>query len=447
MNVVWFKRDLRTENHIPLAEAARYGEVLPLYAAEPSFWGTGCLSARHLQFVRESLEDMQLSFEKMGSSLYTFIGEIEDALEEMYETCGDFSLYAYVGSRSAADVSKHERVRDWMTDRGLAFHEYEEYDAPGKNAKQRWEAFCGSEAARMPSRLSIPEKVPDRFFSGSEKLKSLPVKGSPIKFGQQGGETQALETIETFLNERAASYLENRSNPLQSTISSSRLSPYLAWGNISLRTILQKTSIKIENCDNLFPVEQLAAFMDQLKARWKLMENEVEAISELCLHDERPPLFDKWHAGETGIPFADACMKCLHKTGWLPAKYRGMLASFGIAVLELDHAACSEALASLFLDYEPSIHTEQMKKVSSKAVNPVKIGKAEDPDGVFIKRYLPVLERVPAKYIHEPWNYPGFFQLDYQAPVIDLKKAVKPAKKGTERKNKPSDSEQLSFDL
>ncbi|WP_051865730.1 FAD-binding domain-containing protein [Metabacillus indicus] len=447
MNVVWFKRDLRTEDHTPLAKAARFGEVLPLYAAEPSVWGTGSMSARHFQFVRESLEDMQYSFEKMGGSLYTFTGEIEDALEAIYEMCSDFSLHAYRESRSEAEVQKHTRVREWMTDRGLAFHEYEEYGAPGKNAKQRWEAFVRSEGARMPSRLFMPEKVPDRFYSGSEKLKSLPVKGSPIKFGQQGGEVQALETLDTFLNERAASYLENRSNPLQSTISSSRLSPYLAWGNISLRTVVQKTSIKIENCDNLFPVEQLTAFMDQLKARWKLMDSGVEAISELCLHDERPPLFDKWHAGETGIPFADACMKCLHKTGWLPAKYRGMLASFGIAVLKLDPAACSAALASLFLDYEPAIHSGQMKKVASKVVNPVKTGKTEDPDGVFIRRYLPVLEHVPAKYIHEPWNYPGFFQMDYQAPVIDLKKAIKPAKKGTERKNKPSDSEQLSFDL
>lgn len=158
MNVVWFKRDLRTEDHIPLAEAARFGEVLPLYAAEPSVWKTGGLSARHFQFVRESLEDMQLSFEKMGGRLYTFNGEIEDALEAIYETCGDFSLHVYSESHSAAEMGKHARVRDWMTDRGLAFYEYEEYGAAGKNAKQRWEAFVRSEAARMPSRLFMPER-------------------------------------------------------------------------------------------------------------------------------------------------------------------------------------------------------------------------------------------------------------------------------------------------
>nr|WP_263596926.1 FAD-binding domain-containing protein [Metabacillus idriensis] len=166
---------------------------------------------------------------------------------------------------------------------------------------------------------------------------------------------------------------------------------------------------------------------------------------------KKDDLFLRWFNGETGIPMIDAAMNCLHKTGWIPSKYRGVLVSFAVNTLSLNVQMCSDALASLFLDYEPVIHVHQIHKMSQKVQDPVKIGKKEDSDGVFIKRYLPSLSNVPSKHIHEPWHYPGFFHLDYQAPAVDVKKANQAARKsrsGTAaRSAKASDHEQLKFDL
>ncbi|MDR0139391.1 FAD-binding domain-containing protein [Metabacillus idriensis] len=451
MNVVWFKRDLRIADHKPLADAALYGEVLPLYAAEPSIWSEEDYSARHFQFVRESLEDLQSALEDRGGRLFTHIGEMEEALSAVFKTYGPFTLYAHEEKTGRAAHERNERVREWMNERGLTFLEYPINEKnSGRTFQDRWNLFCQSEPFESPGQIRVPADSPISFHIGAEKLKTFAVSGEPIRFGQQGGEQQAVETLETFLQERFHSYKENGSNLLQSTVSSSRLSPYLAWGNISFRKVVQKTSIKIENCDNLFLVKQLTSFQERLKERCKLMEQ------ENVLESERNPLkkdelFLRWFNGETGIPMIDAAMNCLHKTGWIPSKYRGVLVSFAVNTLSLNVQMCADALASLFLDYEPIIHVHQIQKMSQKVQDPVKIGKKEDSDGVFIKRYLPSLSNVPAKHIHEPWHYPGFFHLDYQAPIVDVKKANQAARKsrsGTAaRSATASDHEQLKFDL
>ncbi|WP_180850446.1 FAD-binding domain-containing protein [Bacillus sp. UMB0893] len=454
MNVVWFKRDLRIADHKPFADAAKYGEVLTLYAAEPSIWSGDDYSARHFQFVRESLEEMHAALEDRGGRLFTYMGEMEDALSALFKTYGPFTLYAYEEKAGPRVHDRNARVREWMIERGIRFLEYPINEKnSGRNIQDRWSGFCRSEPFSSPERVEVPKTIPESFFIGAEKLKSFPVGGKPIRFGQQGGEQQALETLETFLEERFHLYEEHGSNLLQSTVSSSRLSPYLAWGNISFHTVVQKTSIKIENCDNLFLVKQLTSFQERLKERWKLMEQENVFDFEPS-PDEKDTgdgLFLRWFEGQTGIPMIDATMNCLHKTGWIPSKYRSMLVSFAVNTLSLNVQKCSDALAALFLDYEPIIHFHQIQKMSEKVQNPVKIGKKEDPDGAFIKRYLPSLENVPVKHIHEPWHYPGFFHLNYQAPIVDVKKANQAARKaqaGTSaRSSKASDYEQLKFDL
>jgi deoxyribodipyrimidine photo-lyase len=454
MNVVWFKRDLRIADHKPLADAALYGEVLPLYAAEPSIWSEEDYSARHFQFVRESLEELQGALEDRGGRLFTYMGEMGEALSALFKTYGSFTLYAHEEKAGPHVYDRNARVREWMNDRGLRFLEYPVNEKnSGRKLQERWNDFCRSEPFSRPEHVEVPKTIPESIFIGTEKLKSFHVSGEPIRFGQQGGEQQALETIETFLEERFHLYEEHGSNLLQSTVSSSRLSPYLAWGNISFRTVVQKTSIKIENCDNLFLVKQLTSFQERLKERWKLMEqeNHLELQPLAVGKGAGDDLFLRWFEGQTGIPMIDASMICLHKTGWIPSKYRGMLASFAINTLSLNVQKCSDALASLFLDYEPIIHVHQIQKMQEKVQDPVKIGKKEDPDGVFIKRYLPSLSNVPAKHIHEPWHYPGFFRLDYQAPIVDIKKANQDARKTksgiSARPSKSSDHEQLKFDL
>jgi len=116
-----------------------------------------------------------------------------------------------------------------------------------------------------------------------------------------------------------------------------------------------------------------------------------------------------WSKGMTGFPFVDACMRCLIKHGWLNFRMRAMLGSFATYNLWLDWKRIAPHLARVFLDYEPGIHYPQLQMQAGttginamRVYNVTKQGKDQDPDGIFIKKYIPELRSVPLEYIHEP---------------------------------------------
>jgi deoxyribodipyrimidine photo-lyase len=153
-----------------------------------------------------------------------------------------------------------------------------------------------------------------------------------------------------------------------------------------------------------------------------------------CLHPVfegmREPYFNPafltaWQEGKTGYPLVDACMRSLHRNGWINFRMRAMLVSFASYDLWLDWRLTAPFLARLFTDYEPGIHYAQFQMQSGvtgmnaiRLYNPIKQSEEHDPEGVFIRKYVPELKDVPEEFIHEPWlmaeppdNYP--------APIVD----------------------------
>ncbi|WP_226669887.1 FAD-binding domain-containing protein [Metabacillus litoralis] len=496
INVVWFKRDLRIHDHRPLFEGSRLGEVLPIYIVEPSLWQEHDLSLRHYQFVQESLVELSQQLSEVGGKLFVAIAEMEDVLESIYETLGAFRLHAHEEYGTSVTFSRDKRVRQWMKSRDLSFLEYQGFGVVrGSKTKssfqKNWESFMAEEFVPSPRQMMIPENIPEILSNSVEKLAKFHIQGDPIRFGQQGGESKAIETLESFLENRHKNYNSNLSKPLQSTASCSRLSPYLAWGNISIRYVVTKTREAMVN--NKDSKKQLEAFLSGLKLHCQLVqkiENDPEMMTKAISGDYEhmrqkwdEEAFQRWYEGNTGIPLVDAAMRCLHKTGWINYRSRAMVVSFACNTLLLDWRRPAIALAQLFLDYEPGIHYNQIQmqvgttgSQSIKIYNPVKMGKDEDPEGAFVRRYVTELANIPEKYIHEPWLYPGFYSLNYATPIVDIQKANKIArdllhsikqeietKKRIENQNEPShhqhehatnepksndrDFEQLSFDL
>lgn len=123
--------------------------------------------------------------------------------------------------------------------------------------------------------------------------------------------------------------------------------------------------------------------------------------------------YDAWCQGRTGFPFVDACMRCLIDCGWLNFRMRAMLVSFATYNLWLDWKKIAGHLARVFLDYEPGIHYPQLQmQAGTTGINAMRVynctkqGKDQDPNGVFIRKYVPELRNVPLEYIHEPCNMP-----------------------------------------
>jgi deoxyribodipyrimidine photo-lyase len=147
-------------------------------------------------------------------------------------------------------------------------------------------------------------------------------------------------------------------------------------------------------------------------------EPELEWRSQHALHEERrvrtapdDPVLEAWAIGRTGLPFLDACMRSLIATGWLNFRMRAMVQAIASYHLALDWQASGTRLARLFTDYEPGIHWPQVQMQSGQTgintpriYNPVKQGLDQDPEGIFTRRWLPELARVPLAFLHEPWR-------------------------------------------
>jgi deoxyribodipyrimidine photo-lyase len=253
------------------------------------------------------------------------------------------------------------------------------------------------------------------------------------------------------------------SSPLTGETGCSRLSPFIALGNISMRSIHQQTQARVDELKqqrssgmSIEPnwLKSLSSFKSRLSWHCHFMqkledEPEIEfrnfnrAYDGLRENEFNDEYFAAWCAGRTGYPMVDACMRALHQTGWINFRMRAMLVSFASYHLWLHWRQPAIYLARLFLDYEPGIHYSQIQMQAGvtgintvRIYSPIKQVIDQDPEGIFIRRYLPELANVPDKHLAEPHKMTAMEQtlfecqigVDYPAPIVDHKTQYKIAR-------------------
>jgi deoxyribodipyrimidine photo-lyase len=266
-----------------------------------------------------------------------------------------------------------------------------------------------------------------------------------------GGRTEAGRLLASFLDDRGRDYRRAMSSPVEGETACSRLSPHLALGTLSVREAAFAAAARqraVRGTRDGWGAS-LRSFQSRLAWRDHFIQKLEDApwIETRCLHSAyellRPSVPDAarlaaWETGETGLPFVDACMRYLRRTGWLNFRMRSMLMSVASYHLWLDWRSTGPVLARLFTDYEPGIHWSQVQMQSGttgintvRIYNPVKQGHDQDGTGAFTRRWVPELARVPDAYLQEPWRWDGAGSIlgrVYPEPVVDVAASARAAR-------------------
>ncbi len=466
MHVVWFKRDLRVADHAPLRAAAASGApVLPLLVVEPSGLAHPHHDPRHTAAVLQAAADLRRRTAALGSPLVVRVGEVEDVMEALHgdlvqRGSGIASLHAHAETGHLDSFGRDRAVARWARARGVALHEYPTngvvrgLDRHG--GRDAWQPLRQAQLGGLP--LPPPERLapPDGVQPGDLPTLADVCPPDSRTERQEVSESAARQVLVSFLagtQPRYPGYEKALSSPVTAWQGCSRLSVHLAWGTLSSRQVHHAVARTRAAISGLPKAEggrrgrSLTAFTERLAWRDHFVQRledspdlEHRAIAdgfdELRGDPAEPPAaaFEAWVSGNTGWPMVDASLRAVAATGWLNFRMRCLVVSVASYDLWLPWQATGEVLARWFADYEPGIHWSQMQMQSGvtginamRVYNPVKQQTDHDPDGVFVRRWVPELRDVPDSHLAEPWTWPASERHGYPDPRVDHTVAVRRA--------------------
>ncbi len=461
----WFRRDLRLTDNLALHAAAQSDElILPVFIFDQAIITSKHVSLPRLSFMLSTLDSLDAALRKVGSRLWVGYGDPREILLKLIQASGTRAVY------TNRDYTPFAYKRDAELEKRLSvpIHFYD--DAlllpPGSVVKDSGDPYTVFTPFKrkwltLPKATMVSTPAKDKFVKaeivstyrveGNDKGFQSPIDRIPsfTDFGHtptikvpEASEQEASKRLDDFLAKRVYDYSDGR-NELASRstddtyMGSSFLSPYLRLGILSprqaywgareaysaTRKVDQRESVETwvsELVWREFYMHILHHFPYVLKGSFRQQYDKLEwryAADDLAA----------WKAGMTGFPVVDAAMRQLQAMGWMPNRARMIVASFLTKDLLIDWREGERHFMDWLIDGDPAANnggwqwsagTGTDAQPYFRIFNPVSQSEKFDPDGKYIRRWIPELRDVPSKYIHAPWemNMPP---VSYPSPIVD----------------------------
>jgi deoxyribodipyrimidine photo-lyase len=444
--VHWLRSDLRLDDNLALGEAAaRAGELAVVFVLDPALLRSERTGAPRVRFLLEGLARLGADLETRGSRLVVRRGDavsevarvLEETRAELLTWNRDYSPFAKArdarmereaAARGTRTLPCKDRVAfesgEVLTREGGAFSVYTPYR---KAWRLRW--------SREPEEPEALRRLPPPISGlASGELPSA----AELGLGDDGpelppaGEAAARGRLGAFLESGAARYAERRDLPAED--GTSRLSPYLRFGMISIRRCFEAAFERARErhgraslqkwIDELIWRDFYAAILDRHPHVVRgAQRREYDAVR----WNEDPAALAAWSEGRTGYPIVDAGMRQLAATGWMHNRVRMVAASFFVKDLLLDWRLGERFFYQRLVDGDPASNNGGWQWAAStgtdaqpwfRIFNPVAQGRRFDPEGSYVRRWVPELRNVDEDYVHAPWLAPSPPR-DYPPPVVD----------------------------
>jgi len=451
----WFRRDLRVEDNTALARAARDGDrLVPVFILDDDEAAHRNAGPSRFRFLGESLAELSANLSRRGGRLIVRRGPAPEALRELLRETGADAVYANLEigpyperrDRAARDAVEAASARFRLFPDALLVEPDEIASRSGDPLTvfapfaKKWTAAAKRAPEPAPARLVTPD-LPSVALDRVRAWRDLP----PDPSAPAGGESRARERLDAFVRDAAGAYARRRDFPAEE--GTSRLSPHFHFGTLSPRTA-RAAAAQAWKAGSPSSRAGVDRFVRELA--WREFFHHVlfhfPQVAERSFRPEfddlpwqdRPEALEAWKRGRTGFPFVDAAMRQLSRTHWMHNRARMVAASFLTKDLHVHWREGEKWFERELADADLANNNGGWQWAAGSGTDaapyfrifhPVLQSKRFDPNGAYIRRFVPELAGVPSAKIHEPWTMSAEEQRasacrigqrgDYPAPIVD----------------------------